>query len=128
PDLRTGLLPLLQNANVDEAITALGDAMTRHCDLDLIERLMEGAHALHPPARRHASARTEEPVRIGVAFDDAFCFYYTENLEMLEDAGAEIVTFSPLEDHALPRDLGALYLGGGVSEAYIATLAGNHAF
>jgi cobyrinic acid a,c-diamide synthase len=128
PDLRTGLLPLLQNANVDEAITALGDAMSRHCDLDLIERLMEGAHPVQPPARRHTSARTEEPVRIGVAFDDAFCFYYPENLEMLEDAGAEIVTFSPLEDAALPRDLGLMYLGGGISEAYVPRLASNQSF
>jgi cobyrinic acid a,c-diamide synthase len=69
-----------------------------------------------------------DPPRIGVAFDDAFCFYYAENLELLEDAGAEIVTFSPLEDRALPRDLDALYLGGGVSEAYVARLSSNRAF
>ncbi len=128
PDLRTGLLPLLQNANVDEAITALGEAITRHCDLDLIERLMEGAQPVHPPARRRTTAGAEEPVRIGVAFDDAFCFYYAENLEMLEDAGAEIITFSPLEDHALPRDLGLMYLGGGISEAYVPRLASNQPF
>ena len=67
-------------------------------------------------------------MRIGVAFDDAFCFYYPENLELLEDAGAEIVTFSPLEDAALPRDLGLMYLGGGISEAYVPRLAGNQPF
>src|SRR3984885_1811896 len=47
PELRTGLLPLLQNPHVDEAIAELGDAVTRHCDLDLIERLMEGARPVH---------------------------------------------------------------------------------
>jgi cobyrinic acid a,c-diamide synthase len=128
PELRTGLLPLTQNPHVDEAIAQLGDAVQRHCDLDLIERLMTGARPMHLTMANHPVPAVGGPVRIGVAFDDAFCFYYTENLELLEAAGAEIVTFSPLEDHALPRDLGALYLGGGVSEAYIATLAGNHAF
>jgi cobyrinic acid a,c-diamide synthase len=128
PELRTGLLPLLQNPNVDAAIAELGEAVERHCDLDLIERLMEAAHPVNPTARRPLSRPTDEPVRIGVAFDDAFCFYYSENLELLEDAGAEIVTFSPLEDTALPRDLGLIYMGGGISEAFVPRLADNVAF
>jgi cobyrinic acid a,c-diamide synthase len=130
PELRTGLLPLLQNPHVDEAIAELGDAVTRHCDLDLIERLMETAHPVQPAPRRRTAAapRNDQPVRIGVAFDDAFCFYYSENLELLEDAGAEIVTFSPLEDPALPRELGLIYLGGGISEAYVPKLARNQSF
>ncbi|MGA8362173.1 MAG: cobyrinate a,c-diamide synthase [Candidatus Dormiibacterota bacterium] len=129
PELRTGLLPLLQNPHVDEAINELGEAITKDCDLDLVERLMEGAHPVQPaPRRRVAAPSSEEPVRIGVAYDDAFCFYYPENLELLEDAGAEIVTFSPLEDPALPRDLGLIYLGGGISEAYVPRLAGNRSF
>src|ERR1700722_16893801 len=128
PELRTGLLPLLQNPHVDEAIAELGEAVTRHCDLDLIERLMEGTHPIHPASRRHTTPASAEPVRIGVAFDDAFCFYYPENLELLEDAGAEIVTFPPLEDAPLPRDLGLIYMGGGISEAFVPRLAANHAF
>jgi cobyrinic acid a,c-diamide synthase len=128
PELRTGLLPLLQNPHVDEAIAELGEAVTRHCDLDLIERLMEGAPPVHPAPRRHADQLSDQPVRIGVAFDDAFSFYYAENLELLEAAGAEIVTFSPLEDSALPRDLGLIYMGGGISEAYVPRLAANHSF
>jgi cobyrinic acid a,c-diamide synthase len=128
PELRTGLLPLLQNSQVDEAIAELGEAVTRHCDLDLIERLMEGAHPVYPVVRRRITPRSAEPVRIGVAFDDAFCFYYSENLELLEDAGAEIVTFSPLEDATLPRDVGLIYMGGGISEAFVPKLASNHSF
>ena len=128
PELRTGLLPLLQNPHVDEAIAELGDAVTKHCDLDLIERLMEGARPVRPAARRHVAPTHDEPVRIGVAFDDAFCFYYAENLELLEDAGAEIITFSPLEDTILPRDLGLIYMGGGISEAFVPRLASNLSF
>src|SRR5215472_16906395 len=127
PELRSGLLPLTQNPHVDEAIELLRHAVERDCDLELIERLMAPATPLSlPPLRRLTPAG--ESVRIGVAFDDAFCFYYSENLEMLEEAGAEIVTFSPLEDHSLPKDLEALYLGGGVSEMYVSRLAANQQF
>jgi cobyrinic acid a,c-diamide synthase len=128
PELRTGLLPLTQNPYVDEALAQLGQAVERDCDLDLIERLMWRAK---PVPEQGARARSPEPgrsVRIGVAFDDAFCFYYAENLELLEEAGAEIVNFSPLEDASLPRDIDAIYLGGGVSEAYVAQLAANRSF
>jgi len=125
PELRSGLLPVTQNPHVDDAIASLAKAVARDCDLDLIERVMSRARSL--PARAGQPSRVAaSPVRVGVAFDDAFCFYYAENLELLEDLGADIVTFSPLEDKILPRDLHAIYLGGGLSESYVPRLAGNH--
>jgi cobyrinic acid a,c-diamide synthase len=63
-------------------------------------------------------------VRIGVACDPAFCFYYPENLELLEAAGGEVVRFSPLHDAILP-DVDLLYLGGGYPELYGEALSGN---
>ena len=124
PELRTGLLPLTENHHVDPALEEMAAAIERHCNLDLIERLMSKAGPVRTPAAKRP-APVDQPVRIGVAFDDAFCFYYAENLELLEQAGAVVVPFSPLEDRALPRDLDAIYLGGGVSEMYIPRLAGN---
>ena len=127
PEVRSGLLPLSQNAHVDTALDELTAAVARHCDLALIERLMSRARPVHAP-NGHTTPASGPPVRIGVAFDDAFCFYYAENLELLEEAGAEVVTFSPLEDRVLPRDLDAIYMGGGVSEMFVPRLAANHSF
>jgi cobyrinic acid a,c-diamide synthase len=67
----------------------------------------------------------EKIVRLGVAWDDAFCFYYQDNLDMLEQAGAEIVIFSPIKDRDLPENLDGLYFGGGYPELHGAALAAN---
>lgn len=64
-------------------------------------------------------------VRIGIARDEAFCFYYEENIKLLEDLGAEIVYFSPLNDYYLRDDLDGMILGGGYPENYADKLSKN---
>lgn len=64
-------------------------------------------------------------VRIAVARDKAFCFYYEENLEILRECGAELVFFSPLKDKRLPPDIGGIYLGGGYPELHARRLEAN---
>lgn len=66
----------------------------------------------------------EHPV-IAVAKDEAFCFYYEDNLRLLEEAGAELAFFSPIHDSALPDSCDALLLGGGYPELYAAQLSAN---
>jgi cobyrinic acid a,c-diamide synthase len=67
----------------------------------------------------------EPPVRIAVARDRAFCFCYPDNLRLLQEAGAEIVFFSPLEDCGLPPDIAGIYLPGGYPELHAERLSEN---
>lgn len=91
---------------------------------------LEPLLGLSPQAFPHSS--NEAPVslppakvRIGVARDRAFSFYYEDNFDLLRGRGAELVFFSPLRDCALPGGLDALYLGGGYPELHADALSGN---
>jgi len=64
-------------------------------------------------------------IKIGIARDEAFCFYYPENLRLLREAGAELIPFSPLREKGLPKGVEGLYLGGGYPELHCLTLAEN---
>jgi cobyrinic acid a,c-diamide synthase len=102
----------------------LAKSMENAVDLD---RLLETLPEIGNPAGASMRTGTAVPadVRIGVARDAAFCFYYADNLELLEAAGARLVYFSPLTDERLPDGLGGIYLGGGYPELQARTLAEN---
>ena len=100
---------------------ALADWVERGIDLDaLFERLPRMKHSVPVPEEQ-----AKPHVRIGLARDQAFCFYYEENLRLLRKAGADLVPFSPMHDDRLPENLDGLYLGGGYPEVYGEMLAAN---
>jgi cobyrinic acid a,c-diamide synthase len=101
---------------------ALADAAEATLELDQMLALARPPRLPSSPERTLAPAR---PVRVGLARDPAFCFYYEDNLDLLRSAGAELVPFSPLDDRAIPDGLGLIYLGGGYPEVYAGRLAGN---
>lgn len=103
-------------------IEAMADVVEKHVDLDALLATRWCA----PTGRvaRSAADAGAARVRIGVARDEAFCFYYQDNLDLLHDCGATLVEYSPLRDR-LPPGLDGLYLGGGYPELFAAQLAGN---
>ena len=101
----------------------LSEVLEKTLDIDGILELAGGAPELAAPKTEMLiqkdtafGYRTEETVRIGVADDEAFCFFYADNLNLLEQMGAELVRFSPIHDRELPEDLDGLLLSGGYPE------------
>jgi cobyrinic acid a,c-diamide synthase len=92
-----------------------------------LERLLKSLPDVAPADKQAVIERDRKSaaVRIGVARDNAFCFYYPDNLDLLEASGAELVFFSPIADPRLPADLDGLYLGGGYPELAADRLAAN---
>ncbi len=122
-DRHLGLTMSLEQPNC-RLYDRLAKAALDTVDLDRLQALANSCAPLSPSANL-VIRRRPETVRIGVAQDSAFCFYYADNLELLEAAGGELVVFSPLRDAALPDDLGMLYLGGGYPELHGTALAAN---
>ena len=106
-------------------IGLLADWVERGVNLDRLLHLSEVSLGRQgEPAAPCAPSSTRHAVRIGIARDSAFCFYYQDNLELLERLGAELVPWSPLND-SLPEGLQGLYFGGGYPELFASTLSAN---
>lgn len=116
-----GLVTAQEIVNLREKMHLLAVQAEKSIDLDGLIALMR---AQTPVYAETAQPKPLGRVRIAVARDRAFCFYYRENLEMLRDLGAELIEFSPLEDERLPACDGLL-LGGGYPELYAQRLSEN---
>ena len=122
PERHLGLLPVTENED-REIIAAMGREMDRQLAVDQILQLARAAVPL-PGTFAAKPAGKAGRVRIGVARDAAFSFYYPESLQVLEAAGAELVPFSPLQDAGLP-EVDGLLLGGGFPEMFARELQAN---
>jgi len=123
-----GLVPALEGKLVDrdrfeQRVRTIEHILSEHVDIDALLRIAREAAPLPlpRPAERHEPSAE---VRVGVAMDEAFNFYYPENLEALEGAGAVVVPFSPVRDAHMP-DVDGLYLGGGYPELFAESLEHN---
>jgi len=118
-----GLITADEVADLQEKLRKLAAEAEKTLDFAALLEIARNAPPLRfaPPVLPEAGA----PVRIGVARDRAFCFYYEDSLDLLRQLGAVLVPFSPLADERLPDGVQGLYLGGGYPELYAAQLAEN---
>lgn len=124
PERQLGLVPAEEEARQQSWFRRLAEAVEKHVNWELLMDLTE----IPRPAPLKASIPSAPARgRLAVARDNAFCFYYEDNLERLRQAGWEITCFSPLEDTALPEGTRALYLGGGYPETFASRLESNEA-
>ncbi|MDH4082345.1 MAG: cobyrinate a,c-diamide synthase [Nitrospira sp.] len=123
PDRHLGLVMAMEQGD-GQLYHRLAKAALDTVDLDRIEALAHLSGMLPEDGFASVIKNQGRAVRIGVAQDQAFCFYYPDNLDLLESAGAEIVPFSPVNDPVLP-DVEMLYLGGGYPELHAEVLAKN---
>ena len=124
PERHLGLVTREEHPLAEETVDRLADLIEESINLDqLIENLPE--NTLPDQTRQSLDSDVDKIVRIGVARDNAFCFYYQDNLDLLETQGAELACFSPIADKRLPEDIDGLYLGGGYPELFAAKLADN---
>lgn len=125
PERHLGLVPAVEReAKTRAALDALAECAARYVDLDAVERLARAAPAL--PGEAWAPVGDGRPrARVAIARGAAFSFHYTENLELLEAAGAELVPFDPTADARLPPDTDGVILAGGFPEVHGEALSGN---
>ena len=122
PERHLGLLPVQENNSEAEVVAEIGRTVGASVDIEKIIGLAESAPEIELPAR--TTLPEKRRVRIAVARDDAFTFYYPESIYQLEISGAEIIPFSPLHDREMPEADG-LILGGGFPEMFASELYGN---
>src|SRR5437868_10943458 len=124
PERYLGLFTAGEDALPASMLSLLGELAEDSIDLD---QLLKCSAPISGEAdgARDQDACPGHVIRIGVARDKAFCFYYEDNLDALREAGAEIVEFSALEDSSVPTALDAIYFGGGYPELFARQLTEN---
>ncbi len=122
PERHLGLRTASEGSIPEALFASWGETVNQWCDLDAIIKV---AGQTTPVAvLNHEDICDATVCSIGIAYDDAFHFYYDDNLRRLERAGARLVRFSPIRDKHLPAVTG-LYIGGGYPEVHASELATN---
>lgn len=131
PERHLGLVPVGEGGLLEGYIESLADLIPQHVDLELVEEMMLAAPEFSEPAvsaGTESRQPSERPFRLGLAWDEAFLFYYQDALDLAKQLNAEIIPFSPLHDPALPEDLDGVMLGGGFPELHLKSLSANTPF
>ena len=123
PSRHLGLVTADRETLKVEVIDKLADICEQNIDIDALIELASKAPAIE--AENEQVTNSAKSVRLGIAKDSAFHFYYPDNLEALQRYGCTLVGFSPINDASLPDDLDGLYIGGGYPEEFAEALSAN---
>jgi cobyrinic acid a,c-diamide synthase len=124
PDRHLGLIPATELSGLNEVIERLADLGETCFDWQkLLPLLAVKPHKLTLEPERESNNNNR--VRIAIAYDPAFNFYYQDNLDLLESYGAELIYWSPISDNSIPENIDGIYLGGGFPEVFAAQLSQN---
>ncbi len=127
PERHLGLFTVAERpAAVAEFLQQAGKVLSEYIDLNRLWKIANGSNSLPEIVAEKLQPPTAG-VRVAVARDEAFCFYYEDNLEELRRCGAEIIPFSPLSDAWLPAGVSGIYFCGGYPELYAQRLSENTA-
>ncbi len=119
-----GLVPAVERENSINHINNWSEVIKQSIDLDRLVEIMKEAPKINSNLEPIWNKLNKEKVKIGVAYDEVFNFYYKENIESLESNRAKIEYFSPLKDECLP-DVDGIYIGGGYPELFSKELSNN---
>ena len=119
-----GLVPARERENSLKFINLWSEMIKNSIDLDRLVEIAKSCPKINTDLTPIWNVKTSGPVKIAVAYDEVFNFYYKENLESLEANNTKLQYFSPLNDESLP-DADALYIGGGYPELFSKDLAKN---
>ena len=120
-----GLIPSNEQGGADRQIEHIGNTVAGQVDLDTLARLAaSSAHPPAPPTSPFYISPVGQTLRIGIARDEAFGFYYPGDLEAMQQAGAKLIPVDMLHDHELP-DIDGLFIGGGFPESCMEQLQSN---
>ncbi len=126
PSRHLGLVTADARNMPEHLLEALAEVLERHGKVDEILRIARSAPAVLSTSAALQKSQQTKRLRLGLAYDSAFHFYYPDNLEALETHGFELIPFSPLQDNGLPERLDGLYIGGGYPEEHAEALALNN--
>lgn len=122
-----GLVQAEEVEDLREKVNELSNMVSKHIDLDFVLEIAESNDSKKIENPINSYENLAEGLKIGVARDKAFSFYYQDNLNLLRELGAELVFFSPLKDSNIPN-VDALYIGGGYPEVFAKELENNVEF
>lgn len=124
-DRHLGLVTANEIDDLQRKVEILANEVEETIDLELLLDIANEASEINSDLLIE-KVEEKPKVKIAVAMDKAFCFYYKDNLDLLIELGAELKFFSPLSDASLPKDIDGLYLGGGYPEVWAKELEDNY--